>query len=188
MCRNLPTSFALNLILLSGLFMTSSGCSEPGTATVVPVKGKVLLDGEPLKFGSVTLQPMRGQPARGDIGPDGEFALSTYSPGDGAPIGRHTVKVTCYNSQDPAAKKDAALGATGMLGESLIPDRYTRFDSSGLEISILAGSSTPYVIELESDAKTAASPVEDAEEEPAAESSSSPPGASVSAPGTTGVE
>jgi hypothetical protein len=188
MRRNLSTTFAWILILLSSSCLVSAGCRESGTATVVPVKGKVLLDGEPLKFGSVTLQPTRGQPARGDIRPDGEFTLSTYSPGDGAPIGRHTVKVTCYTSQDPAAKKDAAAGATGMLGESLIPDRYTRFDSSGLEISILAGSSTPYVIELESDAKETASPIEDAEEEPAAESSPPPSDAAVSAPSAAGVQ
>jgi hypothetical protein len=183
----LPTNAACILILLSGSFLASAGCSKPGTATVVPVKGKVLLDGEPLKFGSVTLQPTRGQPARGDIGPDGEFMLSTYRPGDGAPIGRHTVKVTCYTSQDPAAKKDATAGATGMLGESLIPDRYTRFDSSGLEISILAGSSTPYVIELVSDAEAAASP-EESEETPAAESPPPSSDASEAAPSASRVE
>jgi hypothetical protein len=187
MRRNVSTNFAWILILLSSSFLVSAGCRESGTATVVPVKGKVLLDGEPLKFGSVTLQPTRGQPARGDIGPDGEFTLSTYSPGDGAPIGRHTVKVTCYTSQDPAAKKDAAAGAAGMLGESLIPDRYTRFDSSGLEISILAGSSTPYVIELESDSEEV-SPDEDSEEQSATDSSQKPTDATASAPSAVGVE
>lgn len=181
-------AIAAGMLLLSGLLLPGTGCDKPGSAAVVPVKGKVLLDGEPLKFGSVTLQPTRGQPARGDIGPDGDFTLSTYAPGDGAPIGRHKVKVTCYTSQDPAAKKDTDAGAAGMLGDSLIPDRYTRFDSSGLEISILAGSSTPYVIELKSDAKVAASPVEEPREEPAEASSPPPTDAAVSAPGTTGVE
>ncbi len=171
-----------NLLILVGwlqltaccLPLTLVGCSGPEKATVVPVTGKVLLDGEPLKFGSVTLQPTRGQPARGEIGPNGEFTLSTYRPGDGAPLGRHKVKVTCYLSQDPTAKSTAGSGTVESLGESLIPEHYTRFDSSGLEIAIIAAGSKPYVIELENEAPVDATPLQSGKENAAG---AAPPGA-----------
>jgi hypothetical protein len=37
------------------------------------------------------------------------------------------------------------------LGESLIPERYTRFDSSALEVAVLAGGNKPFRFELRSE-------------------------------------
>ncbi|MFO0791362.1 MAG: hypothetical protein U0805_18025 [Pirellulales bacterium] len=130
------------------------GCKPGDRADVVPVSGKVLLEGQPLKFGSITFQPMRGQPASGTIGPDGSFTLSTYRPGDGAAVGQHRVKITCYTSQDPAAKKD---GPSESLGESLIPQQYTSSDTSGLTVAVLSGGNGPFVFELKSTPKEAES-------------------------------
>jgi hypothetical protein len=144
------TTVAGIAVLGISLQLALVGCDGSGEASVVAVRGKVVLDGQPLKFGSVTLQPTRGQPAQGDIDPQGEFVLSTYRQGDGAAVGRHKVKVTCYSSQDPAAKRSSANGNES-LGVSLIPERYTRFDTSGLEVAILAGGIKPYTIELRSE-------------------------------------
>ena len=132
------------LTTLVGLLI---GCTAGDQASVVPVTGKVLLSGEPLRFGTVTFQPSHGQPGHGEIGSNGEFVLSTYREGDGAAVGRHKVKITCYASQDPAAKK-AERGPQESLGESLISERYTRFDTSGLEVAVLAGGNKPFVFEL----------------------------------------
>lgn len=126
------------------------GCDRTAAVQVVPVSGKVLLDGAPLKFGSVTFQPSHGQPAQGAITTNGEFKLSTFRPGDGATPGRHQVKIACYSSQDPAeeAKKNAP---SDFLGASLIPIRYTNFETSGLEVAVLAGGNKPFVFELKSE-------------------------------------
>lgn len=141
------TRFATSTLTLL-LITVVVGCGGAEQAKVVQVTGKVMLDGQPMKFGTVTFQPSKGQPASGEIKSNGEFALSTYRPGDGAAVGRHKVKITSYSSQDPAAEKSA--GSSESLGESLIPDRYTRFDTSGLEVAVLAGGNKPFEFALDS--------------------------------------
>lgn len=130
--------------------LVAIGCRPSEQVDLVPVAGRVLFNGEPLKYGSIVFQPAHGQPARGEIQPDGAFTLSTYRAGDGAAVGRHKVRVTCYTSQDPKQKKENSA-ASDSLGESLIPLRYTSFDTSGLEVALLAGGNKPFVFELKSE-------------------------------------
>lgn len=144
-----PSLLALAFVglICSGAFV---GCTSGERAKVMPVSGKVLFNGQPLAFGAVAFQPMRGQPARGTIGKDGTFKLSTYREGDGAAVGQHRVKITCYTSQDPATKKP---GPSETLGESLIPARYANFDTSGLTVAVLADGNSPFMFELKSEAQ-----------------------------------
>jgi len=122
------------------------GCAEKkAEPEVVPVTGKVLLDGEPLEFGTVTFQPLRGQPAKGEIQPDGTFELSTFAPGDGAPVGKHQVRITCYESQRPGAEQNTNAET---LGESLIPEKYLNFATSGIEVSVVSGGNKPFLFQL----------------------------------------
>lgn len=112
---------------------------------MVPVTGKVIYNGKPLEFGTVTFQPSHGQPARGDIQPDGTFTLSTYRLNDGAVLGKHKVRVACYESQRPGTVK--APGETS-LGKLLIPSKYTSFEQSGFSAEIHDGENPPLVFEL----------------------------------------
>jgi hypothetical protein len=112
---------------------------------MAPVTGKVLYNGKPLEFGSVTFQPPSGQAARGKIQSDGSFSLSTYRPGDGAVVGSHKVRITCYESQGRTIAKGAGEQS---LGKLLIPERYTFFDQSGLTAEVRPDPSGPIVFEL----------------------------------------
>lgn len=127
---------------------TVAGCDT--RPAVVPVSGKVKLDGEPLKFGSVMLQnEAGGQPAVGAIQPDGSFVLSTFAVGDGATPGSHRVRVTCYSLQDPAVWAEA--GPMGdSLGKLLIPKKYVSFGASGLSAEIGEAENAPLLFELSS--------------------------------------
>jgi hypothetical protein len=120
-----------------------AGCDRG--PTVVPVQGRVLYNGKPLEFGSVMFQPPRGQPAVGDIGPDGAFTLSTFAPGDGAVVGNHKVRVACYESQRPGTVKGPGEQS---LGKLLIPMKYTLFDQSGLTAEVREEGTEPFVFEL----------------------------------------
>ena len=121
------------LFLVAGVLPVLAGCG-PARPRMAKVSGRVLLDGKPLEFGSVMFQPQAGQPARGDIRPDGTFTLSTYKPGDGAAVGRHMVRITCYEGQsDPVGQ---ASDLERPLGPSRIPARYNLFDTSGIEIEV----------------------------------------------------
>jgi len=125
--------------------IVAAGCSQslPDRA---PVSGQVIYHGKPLLFGAVMFQPQRGWPARGVIEPDGVFHLSTYGDRDGAAIGFHRVRVSCYEKQRPGAVPNGGNAEKG-LGASLIPLRYTDINSSGLTAEVRA-TNEPLVFEL----------------------------------------
>src|SRR6476620_3166559 len=91
--------FALQLLLL----LLLAGCNRG--PKMVPVTGKVIYNGKPLEFGVVMFQPPSGQPAQGKIQPDGTFTLSTYRLNDGAVVGKHKIRVACYESMRPGFAK-----------------------------------------------------------------------------------
>jgi len=106
------------------------GCGE-SNRLVYPVQGKVVAsDGAPLTAGWVSTRPVESTTkasARGAIGPDGTFKLTTFESDDGAVLGRHQVLIT------------PALGGereTGSANTPPIPTKYTSFETSGLEIVV----------------------------------------------------
>jgi hypothetical protein len=105
----------------------------------------VLLDGEPLAFGSVSFQSESGQPATARIGPDGSFTLVVFGEGAGAVPGPNRVRVTCYEGQKQSA---ADRDREPVLGKLLIPDRYTAYETSGLVIDVQRGMDLPVVLQL----------------------------------------
>lgn len=120
------------------------GCDRGPELT--SLSGKVLLDGKPLAFGAVMLQPLGGgQPSSAQIQADGTFTMQTRGVGDGAALGVNAVRVTCYPGQKPNA--DTGDGEL-VLGSSLIPMEYTSFNMSGLTVDVKPGENPPFVIEL----------------------------------------
>ena len=120
-----------------------SGCQPK--SDLAPVRGKVLFNGQPLKFGSVMFQPEFGQPARSIIRSDGSFELWTEIEGDGARIGKNEVRVTCFEGQRPAVNHGEGEPA---LGKSLIPMKYTSFAHSGLTYVVQPSGHPDVVLEL----------------------------------------
>lgn len=121
-------SFRSGILLLS-LAAAVSGCGR--RVTLVPVAGRVTLDGKPLAGGSVMARPAAGPAARGPIDGDGRFVLGTYAAGDGAIPGPARIRVSWYERQ--------TSGEEAMVGRSLVPQKYADFDTSGLTATIAAG-------------------------------------------------
>jgi hypothetical protein len=145
---NLSSPKPLLVISFLALVAVLTGCREG--PHIAPLTGKVLLDGQPLEFGSVMLQPVEGgEPARAQIQSDGTFVMTMYGVGEGAAVGLNRVRVTCFAGQRPGGSTVAADGELA-VGGSLIPTRYSSFGSSGLTIEVLPGENEPYVIELSS--------------------------------------
>jgi len=110
--------------------LVATGCGR--RIVLVPAEGRVTLDGKPVEFGAVMVQPKAGPAAQAKINSDGTFRLGTLKPDDGAIPGPATVRVIC--------RKDITQpGGEQAYGPSLIPERYTRFDTSGLSVEIKAG-------------------------------------------------
>jgi hypothetical protein len=98
-----------------------------------PVRGQVTLDdGAPLTRGLIVFERMDGGPAltaRGEIGPDGRYELSTDKPGDGVPCGKYKVLINPLDLSDvPDEQKQLPFDI-----------KYTKFESSGLECEVKSG-------------------------------------------------
>ena len=140
----------MRLAFYSVFFLTIalifSGCGKP-PHQLVPISGKVTYNGKPLPFGCVKFQPETGQWARGTIQSDGTFKMVTPGEGDGAAVGINKVSITCFENQDPAKQKNGA-GMGMVLGRSLIPKKYSSFDTSGLTIDVVDGNNEPAIFDL----------------------------------------
>jgi hypothetical protein len=93
-----------------------------------------------LEQGTIVFHPETGRPARGTIERGKIVEVTTFEPGDGAPVG--PVKIAIQSIQpDPQDE-------TGMKVISLIPARYADSASSGLEATIKRGETNPLRLEL----------------------------------------
>ena len=78
----------------------SSGC---GAGNTYPVRGRVLLDDQPVAKAAVTFMPVdgKGRPAIGFTDSDGAFRLTTFKQDDGAPRGDYIVVVSRTDAVPP---------------------------------------------------------------------------------------
>ena len=118
--------FALFAVFI-GLF----GCGEKSEkAQLGKVSGSVEYQGKPLSQGAIAFIPEKGHSASGKI-KDGQIVeVTTYEPGDGAPIGLHQVTISAVDN--PNADMYTKT-------KSVIPVKYTDPKQSGLNAQIKAG-------------------------------------------------
>lgn len=109
--------------LLGTALCGAAGCSD-GKPTRVPVSGTVLIDGKPLAMGSIQFVPDGARASGGGIDNQGHFVLTCYSPGDGAVVGKHKVRITAAQS---ISEKQLRWEA---------PKKYADLKSSGLEYTV----------------------------------------------------
>src|SRR5256885_1556930 len=81
--------FAIVIVLL----VSTTGCSD-GRPKRVPIAGTVVIDAQPLTFGSIMFIHPESRASGSAIDSNGHFQLTCYQPGDGAVLGKHRVKVT----------------------------------------------------------------------------------------------
>jgi hypothetical protein len=119
-----------------------AGCSGGGLQPV-PVRGTVQYKGHALTNGLVAfvpVDPAQGTAARGVIGGDGRFKLTTFEKGDGAFPGEYNVTVFSHEvAEDPYF--------FGVM-PSVIPERYNQATTSGL-VQTVPGKATVVELQLE---------------------------------------
>lgn len=118
----------------------ASGCSQG--IERIPVRGRVLIDGEPLTYGYVTVVPVGARPAMGELDAEGRFELMTYQPGDGTTLGTHKITVNSGEVLDAVRVKWHA------------PKSYSGLSTSGLQIEVTAELQEEVLIELTWDGRT----------------------------------
>jgi hypothetical protein len=96
----MPTSTfartANRLCLIACAVACVGGCDSG--PKLVPISGRVTIDGKPLERGAMTVWVAGYRPSCSAIGKDGRFALTTHKTGDGCPVGDFAVTVTSETS------------------------------------------------------------------------------------------
>jgi hypothetical protein len=129
------TALPVFLVALAGL-AASAGCNR--RPECVRVSGKVLLDGKPVRGGTVRVVPLKNRRAEGAIDAEGRFVLATFERGDGCVRGTHPVEV---------------LGVETLPNHQirwLVPLKYQQASTSGVTVNI-TGPTDQLVIDLKSD-------------------------------------
>lgn len=119
-----------------------SGCGDTGPK-LVPVSGRITLDGKPLPRGAVSLRTDEHweQPA-GSIDADGRYVIYTQGRA-GAPPGRYRVVVFATE-----AAHDAEGKAHPGLPVSIVPALYNDPSQTLLKIEVTLSSRAPFDLEL----------------------------------------
>jgi hypothetical protein len=102
--------------------VAACGCSDrPAT---VAVSGKVQIDNQPLKFGSIVFVPEKGRQSSDTLDSEGRFSLTCYETNDGAQLGKHRIQVFA----------DEMVNSTTMRHH--VPKKYSDLQQSGLSEEI----------------------------------------------------
>ncbi|MDB5346342.1 MAG: hypothetical protein JWP89_4719 [Schlesneria sp.] len=141
--RNHAISAAVAAALL-GFWFYPSGPSRP--VAVHPVKGKVIMDGQPLANAAIVLHrvgesklPANLHP-RGKATADGSFALETFDAADGAPEGEFVATVFLNEETEVDGEK--------MAGPNILPTVYSRPETSPFKIRITSSTKELQPLEL----------------------------------------
>lgn len=121
------------------LLFTGAGCA--GKDPLVPVRGRITLDGKPLKDVIVTFTPIgdtRGNGALGGTDADGRFTLTDVRGSAGAVVGEY--KVSLYPAPASSRRDDPAdVVSKGGLG---VPAIYLDLNNTPLRATIPPGGGT----------------------------------------------
>jgi hypothetical protein len=137
----------IGLATIAITLATLAGCGH-GDASRVPVHpttGAIKFRGQPVSGAFVSLHPRgdtsTGVPSpRATVGPDGNFALSTYDGQDGAPAGDYVLTVQWFK---PIRQGNDLVG-----GPNVLPRKYASANTSDLIVKIAAGENRLVPIQI----------------------------------------
>lgn len=91
---------------------------------IVPISGKITIDGKALTTGMITVYQKKFRPATAMIEKDGSFTFKTIQNGDGCLLGEHPI--TVFSNRNVGETKS----------EHFIPEEYGNIDRSNAKIKI----------------------------------------------------
>ena len=126
------------VLLAVALASCSKSTDRPAT---YPITGRVLYEGRPASGAVVILHRADGantsERPRAKADAQGEFTLTTFTTGDGAPAGEYAVTVEWRRADDHPEQ-----------GVDLLPPSYSDPKTSKLKVTIAGGSNEPLVLKL----------------------------------------
>ena len=108
-----------------------------GRVRVYPAQGKAAYEGKPMHNATIFLHPINVKNPlhprpQATVDEEGNFVLTTYRKGDGAPVGEYKVTVQWFSSDTP----------TGMP-KNVLPPKYAKPDTSDITVRIEEGKGEP---------------------------------------------
>lgn len=133
-------------LLLVGLSILTAGCGPSGPRRYV-VEGTVTYQGRPLPLGTVMFVPTEGPPSKpAVIDEAGHYRLEAVA-------GEHRVQVMAMPERKggrPDPNIEGGFDYTGVPEvKSLIPEKYTRFHTSGITVTVEPITKNTIPIDLE---------------------------------------
>ncbi len=118
------------LVVAVFLSILIGGCSRRTPTGMHPVRGTVVIDGQPGQYARVSLTPVDKNdgrlPSGGMVNEDGEFRLTTLKQFDGAEPGEYWVSISLCKPIDPNRSEVE-------YGPELLPKKYQNPAESGLK-------------------------------------------------------
>lgn len=129
----------ISLVLVGIAVGCGGGASKEVIPALVPVSGKVLLDGKPDAGIAVTFVPMdKGNPSSGVTNAEGAYSL-TYRNGDpGVPAGNYVVMFSKLTQKDGSPIPPDKTAADVMAVDK-IPERYRVMDNPRYSVKVPEG-------------------------------------------------
>jgi hypothetical protein len=151
--RPLPCTLTLaawvriGIATLAGAVLLVAMSFPPAGPETHPVRGRILLDGQPLPQASVVFHPLSEELSAvvrpsGQAGGDGFYTLSTYRSGDGAPAGEYAVTIEWRPLIDTCDLPGS------VPGPNRLPRRYSRPETSPLRVRVVPGNNELPPLEL----------------------------------------
>jgi hypothetical protein len=132
------------VLLVAAIPMSVASCRTRVRHEVVPVTGRVLVNGEPPERALVVLHPVGGAAGairpHAEVGPDGRFTVSTYATNDGAPPGEYLVTVEWWRHSGRSGDDSPPTNR--------LPPRYAVPQTSGLHARVGNGPTDLPTFEL----------------------------------------
>jgi hypothetical protein len=119
--------------IVSIVTVVLSGCSDP-YAGRMEVTGAVILQGQPLKDGSILFIPLEKQDTQGGTQIiSGEYKIP---PQNGLKPGKYLVRLTAGDGKTPAHEEQAAApgGSTNIVSMDLIPEEWNTKSKHEVEV------------------------------------------------------
>lgn len=143
-----PKPTLLLACIIPLLAFAIAGCDRSGHPGLGKVQGTVSYQGKPISAGSLVFEVAGARQAQGTI-VDGKItAVTTFSPGDGVPVGAARIAVfalaTTVTPADksavpPGKARTASLPDASTADKPLIPSKYNNPATSGLTCDIVPG-------------------------------------------------
>lgn len=146
--------FRVITTLLSIVAAASLGCRSeepvliPGRSPTIPVHGKITFEGTPIEGATVMFFSEKLMiTSYGKTNASGQYHLTTYEPGDGAPAGRYQVSVKKIE-QTIVEPSDHPTLPPKTKTSQLLPTQYSDYESSDLRAVVAEGGTNAFLFNL----------------------------------------